>query len=241
MQQILYQLKSGGDTSFQAIDDVVPWLELPRSDKSWQQQLQQYQIMENPRVFKTHCIYQQTPGIDTVRIILSSRDPRDCCVSFYHHVMALKDEALIKVGIQRPISFDDYFNEWMSFGSWYRNVASWWPHINAVNVLWLRYEDMVNDLESCIDRILSFLNWQLDESTRPAVLEYCSFAWMRKHRSKFVTRFENGESMFQPEGFIRKGQVGDHKNLLSAKQEQMILDRAKSELPEDCLQFIGLL
>ena len=241
MQQILFQLKTGGDTTFEDIDKVVPWLEFPRTDKSAHQQLQNYELMEEPRIFKTHCTYQQTPGVNVARIILSSRDPRDCCVSFYHHMMSLKDEALIKLKIERPGSFDDYFESWMSFSAWYRNVKSWWPHINNKNLLWLRYEDMVNNLEPCLDRILAFLNWTLDQSAKPMVLEYCSFAWMKQHSGKFFTRFDNGKSMFNSDGFIRKGQVGDHKNLLSPKQEQLILDRAKTELPEQCLIFLGLL
>jgi hypothetical protein len=34
MQQILYQMRSGGNTDFDNIDTVVPWLERPRKGKS---------------------------------------------------------------------------------------------------------------------------------------------------------------------------------------------------------------
>ena len=36
MQQILHQLRAGGDDCFESIDRVVPWLEKPQRDKSWQ-------------------------------------------------------------------------------------------------------------------------------------------------------------------------------------------------------------
>jgi hypothetical protein len=113
MQQILYQLKSGGDTSFSTIDEVVPWLELPRQQKPWRERLQQYNQMKDPRIFKTHCTFDQTPGADVANIVLTSRDPRDCCTSFYHHVMAMTDTALAYFDMQRPASFDDYFEQWM--------------------------------------------------------------------------------------------------------------------------------
>jgi len=240
MQQILYQLKSTGDSSFNYIDDVVPWLELPHAGLDWRQQLDKYEQLEEPRLFKTHCTYAQTPGTDRANIILSSRDPRDCCISFYHHVMAMKDEALQHVGIGRPESFNEYFENWMSFGAWFRNIQSWWPHINDSNVLWLRYEDMTDNLESCIDRILTFLNWTIPDNVRSTVLQHCSFAWMKQHNDKFATRLDNGVSMFEPNRFIRKGTVGDHKNGLSAEQEQRILERAKKDLAPECLQYIGL-
>jgi len=240
MQQILYQLKSGGDSRFSYIDDVVPWLELPRHQLTREQQLEKYERLGEPRIFKTHCTYPQTPGVDCANIILSSRDPRDCCISFYHHLMAMTDQAFAYIGVARPDSFDEYFENWLTFGAWYRNVKSWWPHINDSNVLWLRYEDMVNNLENCIDRILLFLNWSLADDARATVLTHCSFAWMKQHNEKFATRFESGQPMFKADSFIRKGKVGDHKNGLSPQQEQRILERARQELPEDCLEFIGL-
>ena len=240
MQQILHQLKTGGDPGFADIDQVVPWLELPRRGMSWRELLDKYEQLSDPRIFKTHCTFPQTPGTDTARIILSSRDPRDCCVSFYHHVMSMTDAAIANFDMQRPGSFDEYFESWMSFGAWYRNVQSWWPHINDENVLWLRYQDMVNDLETSVQKILSFLDWKLAENQLPQVLEYCSFPWMKRHAEKFVTRSETGESLFKSGGFIRKGKNGDHKNLMRPEQEKQILEKARELLPVECLSFLGI-
>ena len=240
MQQILYQLKSGGDDSFTDIDHVVPWLEMPRQTISWEQRLEQYEQMDNPRLFKTHCTYEQTPGVDVAKIILSSRDPRDCCTSFYHHMMSMTDAALEYYNIERPASFNDYFEQWMAFGAWYRNVKSWWPHINDKNVLWLRYEDMVVNLEANINTIVKFLGWKIDQRRTHTIFTHCSFTWMKQHSEKFFTRFDTGESMFEPGGFIRKGRVGDHKNLLTAQQEYRIVKRAREDLTPECLSFLGL-
>ncbi|WP_455208738.1 sulfotransferase domain-containing protein [Kaarinaea lacus] len=245
MQQILHQLKSAGDAAFDSIHHSAPWLELPHADRTWQEQLAYYEELPNPRIFKTHCTYPQTPGLQNPdamrpRIILSSRDPRDCCVSFYYHVMSMTDTALQHFGMTRPQSFDEYFSNWMSFGAWYRNVQSWWPHVKDNNVLWLRYEDMVNNLNSAIEQILGFLGWQLAAANRTKVLEFCSFTWMKQHTEKFVTRNESGISMFKTGGFIRKGRTGDHKNLMRPEQEAQIMQRAKELLPKDCLRFIGI-
>ena len=240
MQQILYQLKTGGDPHFSSIFDVVPWLEFPRQNRSPQQLLDEYEAMPDPRVFKTHCIYPQTPGVETARIVLSSRDPRDCCVSFYHHRMSMTDAAQAVHGAKAPESFDAYFEEWMAYAAWYRNVASWWPHVNDENVLWLRYEDMVSDLVISINRLLAFLQWHIADTQRSHVIEYCSFGWMKSHGDKFIARLDNGDPAFKPGGFIRKGQVGDHKNLLSKEQERRVIEKAQELLPQDCLKFLGL-
>jgi len=247
MQQILYQLKSGGDANFSNIFQVVPWLEFPSKYVTSQQKLKEYEAMSGPRLLKTHCTYLQTPGTcpptaetNTARIVLTSRDPRDCCVSFYHHMMSMTVNAREYYGMQVPASFDVYFEEWMEFASWYNNVESWWPHINDKNVLWLRYEDMVDDLGNNIQRLLTFLQWKLTPEQLRCVTDHCSFTWMKAHSDKFILKLQNGEPEFKPGGFIRKGKVGDHKNLLTEKQEQCIIEEAHNRLPQECLQFLKL-
>ena len=240
MQQILYQLKSGGDESFRSIFDVVPWLEWPHDDSDWQTRLSEFEKMDEPRLFKTHCLYEQTPGVDTVKIVLTSRDPRDCCISFFHHLNDLTDEIREKRGIKPPESFDQYFEEWMNFGAWFRNVASWWPHINDENLLWLRYEDLKQDFSSNIDRLIDFLGWSIASEQKMRVLEFSSFAWMKAHSEKFTVHSGSDKPLFKPGGFIRKGQVGDYKNSLNEDQVTRIMARAKKDLEPDCLKFLGL-
>ncbi len=240
MQQILHQLRSGGDEGFESIFDVVPWIEFPNPRRSWQDRLEEFERLPDPRIFKTHCTYEQTPGVDTVRIVLTSRDPRDCCVSMYHHQMNLTDEARAEMNFPPPASFDEFFERWMEFGAWYRNVASWWPHRNASNLLWLRYEDLIADPGAGIDRLLVFLGWRLAPEARARVLEYCSFAWMKRHSDRFTTRLPSGRLSFRPRSFIRKGRAGDHAGQLSESQARAIIERARRELDPACVAFLGL-
>lgn len=240
MQQILHQLRSGGDPDFDSIDEVVPWLELPREGLSWQETLERYENIQQPRVFKTHCTYEQTPGTDIVKIIMSSRDPRDCCVSFYYHVMDMTDDARKSVGFDHFNSFDDVFEAWLHYAAWYRNVQSWWPHFNDDNVLWLRYEDMKQSLEDSTDNIITFLEWDVTSDQRSKALEYSSFEWMKTHSEKFTRQGKSAKPTFKPGGFIRKGKVGDHKTKLSSEQEQRILEKAAQLLEPDCLEFLDL-
>ena len=240
MQQILHQCRSGGDTDFISIDDVVPWLELPRQGKTWQQVLADFNQLPDPRVFKTHCTYEQTPGVNTAKIILSSRDPRDCCVSFYHHIMDMTDGAREQAGINTPQSFDDYFDYWLESEVWFRSVTSWWPHINKPNILWLRYEDMKTDLRTNIERIVHFLDWQVSPSQYDLVLEYCSFEWMKTNVEKFNRQNSQQQNTFKPNGFIRKGHVGGYKQLITDEMSDRILDKAGQKLDPKCMNFLNL-
>jgi hypothetical protein len=241
LQQILHQLRSGGDEDFTCIDTVVPWLELPRPKTDRRTLLAHYEALPDPRVFKTHCTYEQTPGGASVaRIVLSSRDPRDCCLSFYHHILGMTETARDRVGIKAPASFAEHVEQWLAAGAWYRNIRSWWPYHNHPNVLWLRYADMKSDPGAAIERIRAFLGWPLDEALRARVLEYCSFAWMKAHNEKFTPNDGTEQPLFKSGAFIRKGEVGDHRTLMTAAQGARILARARDELPEDALRFLEL-
>jgi aryl sulfotransferase len=245
MQQILHQLRSGGDSNFSSIDEVVPWLEIQREGKSWQQILQHFETLPEPRIFKTHCTAEQTPGIGIAKIILTSRDPRDCCVSFYHHLMNMTDEARSNKEIPRPTSFDEHVEQWLEFAAWYRNVKSWWPYHDNPKVLWLRYQDMKNDIESSIDQITTFLDWKITDEQKQKVLEYSSFDWMKAHDEKFSNQGtnnqgENKTQVFKPGKFIRQGKVGKYSELMSDEQEQRILEKAKNMLEPECLRFLEL-
>jgi len=245
MQQILHQLRTGGDDQFHSIDDVVPWLELPREGKHWSDVLANFEAQSNPRLFKTHCTYEQTPGVDpgkanSARIILTSRDPRDCCVSFYHHKMNMTPEAKTRMGVSSSENFDEFLDQWLKFESWYRNVSSWWPHRNNDNILWLRFEDLKNDLNANIDKILNFLNWTITEEQRGRALELCSFRWMKENDQRFSRQGDAGKPIFKPGKFIRKGEIGEGKATLTTEQEKRILDKARERLNPDCLDFFGI-
>jgi len=239
MQQILHQLRSGGDDQFLAIDDVAPWLELPRPELTQGEIQSRYEAMKNPRIFKTHCTYEQTPGIDTVHIILTFRDPRDCCISFFHHLNDMTDEARETHNIPKPENLDNYVEKWLEIGSWYRNVASWWPHREKSNILLLRYEDLVNDLPSGMDTILRFLNWELSVEQKEKAIEYSSFPWMKENADRFIMQ-RDGKPLFKPGGFIRRGKTGDGKLRLSPEHNKAIVEKAHEILEEVCLEFIKI-
>jgi hypothetical protein len=240
MQQILHQLRTGGDPSFASIFEAVPWLEAPREGRTWRDALAEFEQIPDPRVFKTHCTYPQTPGTEIARLILTVRDPRDCCVSFFHHVNGMNGEA-IPGGV--PFQFanmQECVDRFLSFGAWYRNVASWWPHRSDENVLMLRYQDLVADLPAAVDRILPFLGWKLGPEGRARAIEYSSFAWMKANSDKFTRASAAGPKLFKPGQFIRQGKVGGHADELTAAQAEALLARARADLPRECLEYVGI-
>lgn len=209
VQQILHQMRTGGSGEFGNINDVIAWLDTPNVDDSAEELLAQYDKMTEPRIFKTHCVYETTPGVAVARVIVISRDPRDCCVSRYYHGLNTRNAG---------IAFNEHFDQWMKVLEWFRHVASWWRRRDDANLLWLRYEEMTGDRPTNLNRISRFLGWSLSEEERAKVLRKSSFDWMKAHAERFIPH-----PMQHPAEFIRTGTVGSYRELMTAEQSQAVL------------------
>lgn len=88
------------------------------------------------------------------------RNPQDVAVSFYNFFNGWffpKD----------AISIDDFTLEFlarrglpqsiMQNASYWHNLTSWFPHRGDENVLWIHYEDLIEDLPACVELISNFL------------------------------------------------------------------------------------
>jgi hypothetical protein len=213
MEMILYQLRTAGEMDFPHIDSVVPFFELEflRGDPA------RFETLPPPRVFKTHLQRRYMPGGGTVgRYLYGVRRLDDVAVSAYHHYCMM-------TGVEHD--FDRYMNGFVQgrapmFASWVRHYESWWPHRHDPNVLFLRYEEMVRDLDGTVRRIAAFCGIPVDEAAMPRILERCSAAFMRRYNEKFDPRMRR---LSGPEAsFIRQGQAGEGALRLNAAQREKL-------------------
>ncbi len=240
LQQILYQMRSGGDDAFACLDSEVPWLEVPRPGVIWRQQLASFDAMPAARIFKSHCPHPLLQSANRSRFVFCCRDPRDCCVSFYHHALNMTDEAIAYFGLVRPASFDQFFKTWIHQADWFNIVASWWPHRLQSNILWLHYRDMLADLPATIDQLQQFLGWDINPFRRNKIIEHSTFSWMKAHNRRFGSLSGQTWPFFKPGTFIRRGGNGDYDGLLAPRHERIIRQTAREFLTPDCLDYFGL-
>jgi hypothetical protein len=110
--------------------------------------------LSRPRILKSHECFQPRYR----RIIYIVRDPRDVCVSNYHHNL--------KAGnIPDGYPMDDFVPRFLraefdtQFGSWADNVGSWIAmRENEPGFLLLRYEDMKADPTGELAKVANFLH-----------------------------------------------------------------------------------
>ena len=135
--------------------------------------------MASPRVFKSHFRYERLPR--TGKFIYVLHNSADVAVSAYHHFCIIVERDL-------PLgrAFDQFINEDKAFfGSWFKHVKSWWPHRNDPDVLFLRYEEVITDLEETVRRSRSSATSPWTRRAMPRILERCSVAFIKQHSAKF--------------------------------------------------------
>ncbi|CAL4120989.1 unnamed protein product, partial [Meganyctiphanes norvegica] len=183
---------------------------------------QQWRIinsMPSPRTIKTHLHMPLLPSSmqkDKPKIIYVTRDPRDVCTSYYYHSIKLD-------GYQGEFSeFVDFFlGDTLPWSPFWSNVLGYWAKRHEDNVLFIRYEEMKEDLSVVIKRVSKFLSVELNPKEIETLEAHLSFSSMSKNKAvnnESIIRVENNGKE-ESTKFMRKGQVGDWKNHLTKEQQ----------------------
>jgi hypothetical protein len=226
MQMILYQLTTDGSMDFPHIYEYCPWFE--ESSRS----ADGFEGRPSPRLFKSHLSYGRIPK-GPCKYIYIARNGKDVAVSYFHF-------SRTHYGFRG--TFDEFFDRFMrgrvEWGSWFKHVKGWWRHRNDVNVLFLYYEELLHDLESCLRRIIAFCELDVDPARFPTILERSSFAFMKAHESQFDPQLGAlWEQGVQSTAFIRQGQAGAWKGTLSPQQAARFDKDFRSELGRTGIDF----
>ena len=178
------------------------------------------------RVFNTHLLPSMLPGRrfdGKTKYIYLLRSGPDACLSFFHHLSNQDDES---GGTSSTFpNFPAFAQQWLDgkipYGSWNHHVCEWLEAQETLggDLLLLRYEDMVNDLASQVQRIALFLGMQiLNSADLEKLLPKLTFSGMKKEvdlYSPVSVKWKEGYS------FIRKGVVGDSAEKWSALAPEM--------------------
>ena len=181
LQQMVHQLRTGGDMEFTEISQVVPFLEVAH-DLHLDVHAEQKAF---PRCYKTHCWYDHCPKGG--RYIVCLREPCAVAYSFFKFFCGWYFQP-------GEVSLEEFIQEfWLARGapqskmqnaSYFHHLASWWPHRNDPNVLFLFFEDLKEDLESAVRAVAEFMGIA-DEGRIKVALEMSTFSFMKQHEDHF--------------------------------------------------------
>ena len=110
-------------------------------------------------------------------------------------------------------------------------MESWWKNKNRENILFVKYEDMLQDLPKEMKRISQFLELDVTEKTFNTILQDASFGSMRKNPN---TNYDNTKIIKADiSKFIRSGRVGEWKEYFTVAQNQWFDDKFMKRIEDN--------
>jgi hypothetical protein len=214
VQMILYQLTTDGVMSFDHIYDVSPWI---RNDVHRGRPPLNY---PSPRVIKSHDNYGDFEKNTKGRFIHVLRDGKDVAVSLYH-----QNRNYINPDLKFDTTYKNFFEREGKM-NWFQFNKNWFENRNGFRILYLKYEDLIDDKESQVQKIADFLQIKLTPEILSRTVERSSFEFMKLHEDKFgeqpVERVYNQ--------FIRKGKKGDGEEYLTEIQKKNFQEQCEKHL-----------
>ncbi|NXY89436.1 ST2B1 Sulfotransferase, partial [Alcedo cyanopectus] len=232
MQEILTLLFSRGD--------ILPAKTIPNWERApWLEQIYFRTALQDSgthRLITTHLPARVlAPALrqSKAKVIYVARNPKDVAVSFYHFHRLAKF-------LPDPGSFDAFLTRFLEgtvhYGSWFDHVKGWLGQRNLLDIFYVTYEELHQDLRGTAQRLSTFLGIPLAPATLEALEQHCSFAAMRDNTMANYSLIPC-EIMDHSQGrFMRKGVVGDWRDHFSPQQNALFNrlyqeEMGDSELP----------
>lgn len=250
MQQIISQLIFNGQEGLE-VAEMSPWIDLRVPPKHVK--IPAVEGQDHRRFIKTHLPVDALVFSPKAKYLYIGRDGRDVLWSLYNHhatanehwYEALNDSpGLVGPKIGKPLdSIVDYYHEWLDkdgypWWSMWENVNSWWEIKDLPNVMFVHFAKLKEDMPAEIRKIASFLDISIDESKWEAILEHCSFNYMKNNATKSVPLggafWEGGAKTF-----IHKGTNGRWKDILSKEESEKYEKIAAEKLPAECAHWLA--
>lgn len=248
-QQIVSQLLFDGAEGLE-VAEMSPWLDLRVPPK--EVKLPAVEAQQHRRFLKTHLPVDALVFSPKAKYIYIGRDGRDVMFSMYNHHANANDlwyqvlndtPGRIGPAIGKPPSSPrQYFLDWLAndgypFWPFWENVRSWWNIRHLPNVLMVHFADLKADMEGQIRRIADFLAIEVDEARWPAILEHCSFDYMKANATRSVPLggacWDGGA-----ETFIHKGVNGRWRDTLLPADVIAYERRMLQELGPECAGWL---
>jgi aryl sulfotransferase len=243
-QQIVAQLVFEGREGIR-LAEISPWLDFVMEPLD--ETLATLEAQSHRRIIKTHLPLDALTFSPLAQYLYVARDGRDVVWSMYNHHVSYTDEYYTRIHnaprrgpepgpVFEPTTKDvvSYFREWLERDGypWYpfwENVRTWWEARFLPNVRLVHFAQLKRDLPGEMRRIAAFLGIAIDERVWAAMVEHCTFDYMKAH-AEYAAPLGGALWRGGAGSFIYKGTNGRWRDLLSSDDIRAYEERARREL-----------
>jgi len=253
VQQIVGQLIFDGDENIR-IAEISPWYDFALT--SHQTVKNAVKAQAHRRFLKTHLPLEALTFSPKAKYLYVARDGRDVAWSMHHHHSNLTTafyEEYNRTALNGPAraapmgpptaDITSYFRDWLAydgypFPSFWGHVRGWWEARHLPNVTLVHFAELKQNMPEQIRRIARFLDLSIDDHRWGAIVEHCTFEFMKRH-ADHAAPF--GGAIWEGGGrtFIHKGTDGRWRDLLTPSDIRAYEERARQELGEDCAHWLA--
>ncbi|KAJ1078194.1 hypothetical protein K5549_016765, partial [Capra hircus] len=238
IQEIVDLIEQSGDVDKcqrAAIQHRHPFLEWARPPQP--SGVEKARAMPRPRVLRTHLPTQLLPPSfweSNCKFLYVARNAKDCLVSYYHFQRMNRT-------LPDPGTWDQYFETFISgkvaWGSWFKHVRGWWELRNNVRMLFLFYEDIKRDPKQEIQKVMKFMEKNLDGAVLDTIVQETTF---EKMKANPMTNRSTAPKTILDQSispFMRKGIVGDWKNHFTVAQNERFDEIYRQKMEGTSINF----
>ena len=251
MQQIIGQMIFNGQEDL-PVSEMSPWLDmvLPPLEPM----MNGVRAQTHRRFIKTHLPLDALVFSPKAKYLYVGRDGRDVVWSMHHHHFTFTAEAREAFNnnprrgpgprLDPPTAdIGQYFREWLAkdgypWWPFWENIRTWWAARDLPNVMLIHFARLKTDMPGEMRRIAAFLEIPIDEGRWPAIVEHCTFDYMKAHAQHAAPLggvfWEGGASTF-----INKGTNGRWRDVLTADDIRAYEKRARDELGDECAHWLA--
>ena len=177
------------------------------------------------------------------KILFLLRDPRDVAVSFYFHVLhragrrELDRKRISRDAVSAMTLYEFVTDEHLGVPRVIGYMNRWWEERSRFSATCLiKYEEMKRDPQAALQKAISFLDREFDETLLQQAVQFASFENLaRKEATGFFNsrRMQPGD-VSDPNTFkVRRGQVGGYRDYFDAKELEAIDALLRDALPAE--------
>ncbi len=177
-----------------------------------------YKRYHDPMYFKVH----DFPRPQYRRVVFLVRDGRDVVVSLAHHIRNVYQQEVDLRQLAKgksPLFSGRY--------EWYKHAEAWLANPYQAEMITIKFEDLKKAPLSELRRFCEFIRIERDDAALERAVAFASFENMRDREERLGMDYRTWP---KDRPFVRKGQVGSHKEEMPPEVLEVFLRKAGSAL-----------